>query len=73
MEPARTISLRGTQGRNTKVALIPALKGGVCERRSINAEAYYTYLIISCKAKKGVPAFRNWLTFKLILLMMGEG
>jgi len=34
MEPVRA-KARGTQGRNTKAALIPALKGGVCERRSI--------------------------------------
>ena len=34
MEPTRA-KTRGTQGRNTKAAFIPALKGGVCERRSI--------------------------------------
>ena len=34
IEPARA-KARGTQGRNTKAALILALKGKVCERRSI--------------------------------------
>ena len=46
MKPARTISLRGTQGRNTKAALIPALKGGDCERRSIKEIKMARYRLI---------------------------
>ncbi len=45
MEPTRAISLRGTQGRNTKAALIPALKGGVCERRSIKVILSAVFLL----------------------------
>ncbi len=51
MKPTRA-KARGTQGRNTKAALISALKGGDCERRSIKG-AIKDKLIISIAA--GIP------------------
>ena len=58
MEPART-KARGTQGRNTKAALIPALRGGVCERRSIKIGKKYIQGFVLKLGSKNLMVLRG--------------